>query len=304
MRRKLCYVFAIWTLASVVTTSTSAFAAGGRRKARFIRRHEITQNIQRLRIHNNRINNALRFFEDRGGMQWENATGVRLPRYMALAEQPLQHKGIDMAELSPMVLPVSKRNQRASCGVPLLQNRGALPVEDDPTTIDASAGWQELTFIPVLNLPYEWHGTAIAQQFDANGNLLDEYVGNIILVMPDHNVYSWNVVYEADVINNTLQPPVPGSDMYTNIDPSLPLSSTVKNRPLRNGLPFAEYVLAKITWAGGWRSYFKCTGSWCGGAAAGCAIIHWWNAEIAWGPCAVAGCVTAAVGCSYGTLWN
>ncbi len=57
-------------------------------------------------------------------------------------------------------------------------------------------------------------------------------------------------------------------------------------------------------WLGGWGDWAKCTGAWCVGAAAGCAVGNAIDGEIGWLPCTGIGCVAGAIGCTYGTLWK
>lgn len=170
----------------------------------------------------------------------------------------------------------------------------------------------ELIWVPTLSIEYEWQGTAIATKYDNYGNVIDQYVADIVMIMPDPNTPQWEVVYEVPFYNGIAQEPLYEPGMYTNVDLGNPLSQQQLELPLQvSKLGKAEsasnvrFVKAKAQrWRGGWRAWGKCSGAWGVGSAVGCAVAHWWNAEILWGPCTAAGAIAGAIGCSYGTLWD
>jgi hypothetical protein len=175
---------------------------------------------------------------------------------------------------------------------------------------NTGGSYVELIWVPTLSLEYEWHGTAIGNLYDDYGNLIDQYVANIVIVMPDHNVYRWEVVYELPFRNGVPLEPLDEPGMYTNVDIGTPLAEQYLSKAIGTRSGGAKF--AKIRWRGGWRAWFKCSAAWCGGAILGsiitCGALNWWNAEIAFAPCAITGsgigCIGSAVGCSYGTLWD
>lgn len=170
----------------------------------------------------------------------------------------------------------------------------------------------ELTWVPTLSIEYEWQGTAIATKYDNYGNVIDQYVADIVMVMPDHNTNQWEVMYEVPFYNGIAQEPLYEPGMYTDINLGEPLSQ----QQLELSQPISK--LGKVEFAnnvhfvkanaqrrlGGWRAWARCTGAWGVGAAAGCVIAHVWNAEVLWGPCTAAGTVVGAIGCTWGTLWE
>lgn len=182
----------------------------------------------------------------------------------------------------------------------------------------------EMIWVPTLSIEYEWQGTAIANRYDAYGNLIDQYVANIVMVMPDHNTYSWDVVYEVPYYEGAPLEPIYEPGMYTYVDLGTPLSDQqnqlqqqlqmVSKRDKAGAVGNVQFTKAKalVRWRGGWRAWGKCSAAWGGGSwvggAAGCGLANWWNAEILWGPCTVVagvtGTIAGAIGCTYGTLWD
>lgn len=161
----------------------------------------------------------------------------------------------------------------------------------------------ELTFIPAYTSPGYWEGTVAAQRYDAQGSLLDENISNIVMSSPDPST-AFDVTYEDAVYVFTREDPAPYTLSALGDDPDH--ESTARKPRLQPALTGAEHGHAPVAtiWRGGWGAWGKCSGAWCGGAAVGCALGNWWNAEIAWGPCTAMGCVAGAIGCTYGTLWN
>lgn len=272
---KLCAI-SIICLSSILIPNRG-FSQPNQHNNRIMKADEVAAKIKAARQHNKDIHAALAFFEKRGQpIQWELSSGITGPKpaYSAALQR------------------------RESCSVDLQPVSFAPAAQIGGQTSDG--GWIELYWITALSLPYEWHGTAVADEYDSFGNLTNEYVAEIVLQMPDHTAYQWNVAYEAPVSGGVVQDPIDGPGLLLTIDASRPLSIQAKaiqrdlNRP----------KVTPVKWLGGWASWGKCSAAWCGGAAVGCAIANWWNAEIAFGPCAAAGCVGGAIGCTYGTLWN
>jgi len=174
----------------------------------------------------------------------------------------------------------------------------------------------EMIWVPTLSIEYEWQGTAIANRYDAYGNFIDQYVANIVMVMPDHNYYQWEVVYEVPYYEGTALEPISEPGMYTYVDLGSPLNEqqfqlqmvdqAIAKRSKVGSAGNVQFVKAKalLRWRGGWRAWGKCSAAWGVGAAVGCAVGNWWNAEIAWGPCTAVGAIGGAIGCTYGTLWD
>lgn len=169
----------------------------------------------------------------------------------------------------------------------------------------------ELIWVPTLSIDYEWQGTAIATRYDDYGNVLDQYVANIVMVMPDHNTYQWEVVYEVPFYNGVASEPIYEPGMYTDVDlgnslsqQQLELSQQINKLNKAESSGNVHFVKAKAQRRGGWRAWARCSGAWGVGAAVGCAVGNWWNAEIAWGPCTAVGAIGGAIGCTYGTLWS
>jgi len=182
----------------------------------------------------------------------------------------------------------------------------------------------EMIWVPTLSIEYEWQGTAIANRYDAYGNFIDQYVANVVMVMPDHNYYSWDVVYEVPYYQGAAQEPIYEPGMYTYVDIGTPLSNqqyqlqqqlqVLSKRDKADSAGGVQFAKAKalVRWRGGWRAWGKCSAAWGGGSwvggAAGCGLANWWNAEILWAPCTVVagvtGTIAGAIGCTYGTLWD
>ena len=171
-----------------------------------------------------------------------------------------------------------------------------------------------MIFIPSYTAPGWWEGTVDARRYDAYGNLQDEYIANTVMTSPDPDT-PFSVADEAVVYDGVTDPP-PIAPIYTDEPmPQQPYVTAVPkpatpNEPRRGGSPAAISSLStpgKVQakrWLGRWGAWGKCSLAWCGGAAVGCAVGNWWNAEIAWGPCTAVGCIGGAIGCTYGTLWD
>jgi hypothetical protein len=273
---KLCAAV-VFFLFCLLISINSGFAQSVQPTHRTMKQDEVAAKIKAARKNNKDIHAALAYFEKRGQpIQYELASGVTGPR-------PVQ-----VASLRP------HEGCRANFS---LKSFDPLQQIIDPS---GTGGWVELMWIPALSLPYEWHGTAVGDEYDSAGNLVREYVAEIVLQMPDPNIYQWNVVFEAPVAGGVVGDPLGGPGLLLTIDASKPLS--IQAKTIKKELSSPRVAPAK--WLGGWGAWGKCSAAWCGGAAAGCAAANFWNAEVAFGPCAAAGCIGGAIGCTYGTLWN
>jgi hypothetical protein len=175
-----------------------------------------------------------------------------------------------------------------------------------------SDGNVEIIFVPEYSTDGEWQGTVIASRYDDYGSLVEQYVAESILVMPDPNTYSWDEVYEAPVYGGEVTPPISEPGMYTdynwgttreaqppeyqNISKSNEAASHDKAKFVKAG--FVQSRRARV------RAWARCSFAWCGGAGIVCVGVNLWNAEILAGPCFAVGCGGSMVGCTWGTLWQ
>jgi hypothetical protein len=81
----------------------------------------------------------------------------------------------------------------------------------------------EVIFITVVDLDNEWQGTAIANFFDANGALEEQYVANVVITRSEYNLSEWTarfeLKYEADGIGYLNHRP----GMFTNFALGTPI---------------------------------------------------------------------------------
>lgn len=176
-----------------------------------------------------------------------------------------------------------------------------------PQTI--SDGNVEIIFVPAYSVGGEWQGTVIANRYDEYGSLVEQYVAESILVMPDPNTYSWDEVYEAPVFGGEVQAPISEPGMYTEYnwgntreqqptDYQYMSKSDSHNRPEFVKAGFMQSRRARI------RAWARCSFAWCAGAGIVCVGVNIWNAELLAGPCFAVGCGGAMVGCTWGTIWQ
>jgi len=171
-----------------------------------------------------------------------------------------------------------------------------------------SDGNVEIIFVPEYSVGGEWQGTVIADRYDDYGSLVEQYVAESILVMPDANTYSWDEVYEAPVYGGEVQAPISEPGMYTDYNfgttrdqqsPDLMLISKAKNNEAKMiKASFVQSRRARI------RSWARCSFAWCGGAGILCVAVNIWNADLLAGPCFSVGCGVSMVGCTWGTIWQ
>jgi hypothetical protein len=174
-----------------------------------------------------------------------------------------------------------------------------------------SEGNVELIFVPSFSDGGEWQGTVIANRYDDYGSLLEQYVAESILVMPDPNTYSWDEVYEAPVYGGEVQAPISEPGMYTDYNwgttreeqPSGYMYMTRSNKANSQGSKFvkAGFVQSRRARV---RAWARCSFAWCAGAGVTCVGINLWNAELLAGPCFAVGCGTSMIGCTWGTIWQ
>jgi hypothetical protein len=165
----------------------------------------------------------------------------------------------------------------------------------------------EITFIPNTYYYGYWDGTVDAQLYDANGTLLDEYIGNVTGQAADPSsgldcTYE-DVTYAYDIGGDYGDGGGGGGGPYTY---SLPEKGQ-RQRTLPPGEHHDVRAFRKVSaqgWLGHWGDWGKCSGAWCVGAAAGCGAANLVDAEIGWLPCTGAGCIAGAIGCTHGTLWK
>jgi len=174
-----------------------------------------------------------------------------------------------------------------------------------------SEGNVELIFVPSFSDGGEWQGTVIANRYDDYGSLLEQYVAESILVMPDPNTYSWDEVYEAPVYGGEVQAPISEPGMYTDYtwgttraeQPAGYMYMTRSNKANSQDGKFvkASFVQSRRARV---RAWARCSFAWCAGAGIACVGVNLWNAEILAGPCFAVGCGTSMIGCTWGTIWQ
>jgi len=172
-----------------------------------------------------------------------------------------------------------------------------------------SDGNVEVIFVPSYSTGGEWQGTVIANRYDDYGNLVEQYVAESILVMPDSNTYSWDEVYEAPVYGGEVQAPISEPGMYTDynwgttreVQPSGYVVRSDKANSQDGKFVKANFVQTRRARV---RAWARCSFAWCGGAGIACVAVNIWNAELLAGPCFAVGCGTSMIGCTWGTLWQ
>lgn len=174
-----------------------------------------------------------------------------------------------------------------------------------------SDGNVEIIFVPSYSEAGEWQGTVIANRYDDYGSLLEQYVAESILVMPDSNTYSWDEVYEAPVYGGEVQAPISEPGMYTDYNwgttrEAQPEGYMYTSRSNKANSQDGKFVKASFVQSrrARVRAWARCSFAWCGGAGITCVAVNIWNAELLAGPCFALGCGTSVIGCSWGTLWQ
>jgi hypothetical protein len=167
----------------------------------------------------------------------------------------------------------------------------------------------EITFIPNTYSYGYWDGTVDAKRYDGNGNMLDEYIGNVTGESADPSsgldcVYE-DVVYGYDAGGDYGDGGGGGGGPYELSVPNPDKGERHRMLPGgHDGVRASGGTVNINKWLGHWGGWGKCAGAWCGGAAAGCAVGNAIDGEIGWLPCTAVGCIGGAIGCTYGTLWN
>ncbi len=167
----------------------------------------------------------------------------------------------------------------------------------------------EIIFVPVLSQDMEWQGTVIADLYDSGGNIVGEYVAESVLVMPDPNLYAWDEIYEAPVINGVVEPAIAEQGMYTNVDLGVPLDRQVLSiNKMYPANPYGVIRVLPATYIQGGpariRAWANCTFGWCGGAGINCVGTAVWSADVLSSSCFASGCGNYAISCAWETIWQ
>lgn len=285
----LLFVFGSLALPPVSPAAAgSAAAAGPQRKVKDVKVKkgpEVAARVRALRESSENVRAALKYFERRGG-------GPKIEESFAIYGS------------------YRAANNVAAVGG-RFGNVGAFfrPAGFAPQESRIAESNVEIIFVPYHSVDYEWQGTVIANRYDDYGNLAEQYVAESVITMPDPNTYSWDEIYEAPVYGGEVQPPVDEPGMYTDYN----WGSTREQQPetymyvaksagARDG---AKVVKAGLqTRRARVRAWARCSFAWCGGAGVACVAVNIWNAELLAGPCFAIGCITGAIGCTWGTLWQ
>lgn len=160
----------------------------------------------------------------------------------------------------------------------------------------------ELIWVPGDSQENYWLGTFYATLYDESGQILADQISNIeqqyILPSAEGWDETWrDHVYAYDNERGPIEVSFGGPSFGGSSDPSIGFRTIQFRSPRMMIQPVAR-------WLGRYKQWLGCSVAWCAGAAGGCALGNWWNAEIAWAPCTGVGCTTAFVGCTYGTLWE
>ena len=189
----------------------------------------------------------------------------------------------------------------------LVRTVGSVTSSSLPITATATISGDnvEIDFIPNTYYYGYWDGTVDAKLYDANGTLLDEYIGNVTGESADPS-NGLNCTYEDVVYGYDYGGDYGGGGggPYQMSVPNPEKGERQRTLPGQNDGVRASRAVSATRWLGHWRDWAGCSGAWCAGAAAGCGIANAVDAEIGWLPCTAAGCITAAIGCTHGSLWN
>ena len=176
-------------------------------------------------------------------------------------------------------------------------------------TQDISDGNVELILVPDYDAAGEWQGTVIANRYDEYGGLVEQYVAESILVMPDPNTVSWDEVYEAPVCGGEVQSPISEPGMYTDY-----IWGTTRDQQPTDYMMISRsdsHNQAKVVKAGfvqtrraRVRAWARCSFAWCSGAGIACVGVGLFFAEVIAMPCFQTGCGASMVGCTWGTIWQ
>lgn len=99
----------------------------------------------------------------------------------------------------------------------------------------------ELILVPTLSTDTEWQGTVIATSYDEQGNFLEQYVADAVLVRQNDDIQPWRDIYEVsfDGSNAWLESD-PNMGMIT--DPSLEFGRTIYEQPDLQGVQFEQQI--------------------------------------------------------------
>lgn len=160
----------------------------------------------------------------------------------------------------------------------------------------------EILFIPAVSEEGYWLGTLVATHYDDGGQADCQEIFNLELQYNQPTEAGWAATYEDPIYMGDPRTEEPPSTIMTLGAVPPP---TVRHIAMstRRTVP-TQIRSVGFKWLGRAASWVACGGTWCAGAAAGCALGHWWNAELAWAPCTGAGCAGGFIGCTYGTLWE
>jgi hypothetical protein len=193
---------------------------------------------------------------------------------------------------APAVIPASLHPSVAQPHVILAAGRSQWSMSDDNV---------ELLFIPAVSEESYWLGTFVATHFDDVGQADCQEIFNLELQYNQPTEAGWAATYEDPIYMGDPQTEPPSTIMTLGAVPSPAVRHTALSA--RRTVP-TQIRSVGLRWLGRAAGWLACGSTWCAGAAAGCALAHVWNAEMAWAPCTGAGCVGGFVGCTYGTLWE
>ena len=177
-----------------------------------------------------------------------------------------------------------------------------------PQDSDYSGYGVEMIFVPTYDVPGEWQGTVIINQFDPSGAYLGQYVADVAM-MPDSSGTFWDVFYEVsydDDGESYLQYGNPNFELGTPRelqDPAAlqPLVSRVSKPKFRKARfapaaragQFTGYrpMTPKVRWV------LKCAAAGAGAAAGGCGLVTLLWPVRPFGPCWVGSTTTIGTGC-------
>ncbi|HEX8495429.1 MAG TPA: hypothetical protein VF658_21640 [Pyrinomonadaceae bacterium] len=250
---------------------------------------EVAARVRQLKETNENVRAALRYFEKKGRPSKIDDSFAITGKYTYSNKATALNRWGGFNSLGSFIRPASFTQQESSIG-------------------DA---YVELIFVPNYDIENEWQGTVIGNRYDDYGNLVEQYVSESVMVTPDPNTYSWDEIYEAPVYGGEVQPAIDEPGMYTDYSwgetreqqPQEYMYMTKSNKAgAHDGMSIVKAGLqsrrARI------RAWARCSFAWCGGAAVGCIAVNLWNAELLAGPCFAVGCITSAIGCTWGTLWQ
>lgn len=163
--------------ASVASPSARDEQQGAARNVQIKRGAEVAARVKSLRETSKNVRAALREFEKRG----------RSPK---IDEAVTISGNVGSTNVAAASAP---RNDS------LFQKASFVAARQQQTTMRENG--IELTFVTSLDLPDEWQGTVIARRYDDYGNLLDEYVSDVVLTAPSYDHTQWTARYETSFVD-------------------------------------------------------------------------------------------------------